>query len=80
MEKAFPVTKVTDPQWSQGESLRRHARQYAAETTTHGVAQLMKEGSKIRVTIFALALLAGTTFLTLAFVEALIGHSRGDSW
>ena len=80
MENAIPVTKVTDRQWSQGEALRRHMRQYATETTTHGVAQLMKEGSKIRVIIFALALLAGTTFLTLAFVEALIGHSRGDSY
>ena len=57
-----------------------HFRTFAEETTTHGVAQLVKEGAKLRVIVYALALLAGTTFLVYSFSLTVRSFIQGETY
>ena len=61
-------------------AVRSLARKYAQETTTHGVAQLAKDGSKLRVFVYAVALLASSAFLLYSFSLTLQSFVKGDTF
>ena len=60
--------------------LQNHAKSFAQETTTHGVAQLAKDGSKLRVFVYAVALLASSALLLYILTMSIIRYRSGDSY
>ena len=60
--------------------LQIHGKNFAQETTTHGVAQLAKDGSKLRVFVYAVALLASSALLLYILTMSIIRYRSGDSY
>ena len=59
---------------------RHLASTFAQETTTHGVAQLAKDSSKLRVFVYAVALLASSALLLYILTMSIIRYRSGDSF
>ena len=60
--------------------LQTYGKEFAQETTTHGVAQLAKDGSKLRVFVYAVALLASSALLLYILTMSIIRYRSGDSY